>query len=201
MLEHQAGDLGLSIQGKGSLVGLWPEHCWEWFIQLLDKPSSPWFDLGKGEQRDDVLAMALRKAVDYLKKELGPEMKAWRYGKLHHLTFGHILGHQRPLDVVFNVGPFPIGGDGNTIWASSSGRFDFEPRPVVGPPFRFIADLGDLEHCWGSLAPGNSGHPASRYFKSGVKPWFKGEYHPMLFNLDEIKQNLDGKLDLIPADH
>jgi penicillin G amidase len=200
LLEHQLGDLGPRMQGKGPFPGQWPDHTWEWFIHLFDKPESPWFDLGNGERRDDVLRLALRKAVDFLKGELGPQMKDWEWGKLHQLTFGHVLGGQKPLDLTFNVGPFPIGGDGNTVWASFTSFFDLERRPVVGPPFRFIADLGDLEHCWSLLVPGQSGHIASPHFKDGVKPWFNGEYHPMLFRRDEIEKNLEGCLKLVPSE-
>jgi penicillin amidase len=197
MIERCLGDLGLRAQGKGPFAGQWPEHIWEWFVHLLDQPASPWFDLGNGEQRDDVLRLALRQAVDFLKAELGPQMKDWKWGKLHQLTFGHVLGRQKPLNHVFDAGPFPIGGDGNTIWASFSSYADLQRRPIVGPPFRFIADLNALEHCWGLLAPGQSGHIASPHFKDGVKPWFEGKYHPMLFTREEIEQHLESRLSLL----
>jgi penicillin amidase len=198
LLEHQLGELGLCIQGAGPFSGQWPEHTWEWFVHLLEKPESSWFDLGKGEQRDDVLRLALRQAVDFLKQELGPRMAGWKWGKLHKLTFNHILGQQKPLDCIFNIGPFPIGGDGTTIWASYTSWHDLKPHPVVGPPFRFIADLGDLDHCWGLLIPGQSGNPTSRHFRDGVRSWFEGKYHPMLFRRDEVEQNLEAKLEVKP---
>jgi penicillin G amidase len=199
VIDHSIGELGQRARGKGPFAGQWPDHLWEWFVQLLDKPNSHWFDLGHGEHRDDVLRLALRQAVDYLGKELGPDMRKWRWGRMHRLTFGHVLGGQKPLDRVFSIGPFPIGGDGNTIWASFTSFSDLERRPVVGPPFRFIADLNDLDHCWGMLAPGQSGHLASRHFSDGVRPWFEGGYHPMLFRRDEVEKNLEGRLDLQPG--
>ena len=198
LLEHQLGELGPRIQGQGPFSGQWPEHTWEWFVHLLEKPESPWFDLGKGERRDDVLRLALQQAVDYLRQELGPRMVDWKWGKLHQLTFGHVLGQQKPLNFIFNIGPFPIGGDGTTIWASYTSWHDMKQRSVVGPPFRFIADLGDLDHCWGLLVPGQSGHPSSPHFRDGVKPWFEGNYHLMAFRRDEVEQNLEAKLVLRP---
>jgi len=199
LLEHQLGELGLRIQGKGPFAGQWPEHTWEWFLRLLDQPDSAWFDLGNGERRDDVLRLALRQAVDFLKQEFGPQMKKWEWGKLHQLTFGHALGRQKPLDAVFNLGPFPIGGDGATIWATYTGWHDLDTRVMTGPPFRFIADLGDLDHCWALLVPGQSGHLASRHYRDGIKPWFKGGYHPVLFRREEVEQNLEARLVLDPA--
>ncbi len=118
VIEHHMGDLGLRARGKGPFFGQWNDHLWEWFVNLLEIPDSPWFDLGNGETRDDVLLLSLHQAVASLNKELGPKMTQWKWGSLHQLTFGHILGKQKPLDRVFNIGPYPIGGDGNTIWSS-----------------------------------------------------------------------------------
>jgi penicillin G amidase len=200
MLEHWLGELGVRMQGKGPFAGQWPEHTWEWFIHLLEKPDSAWFDLGNGEKRDAVLHLALHKAVEYLTQKLGPRWEAWKWGRLHSLTFGHRLGAQKPLDRVFNIGPFPMGGDGNTIRASFTSWNTVERRPMVGPPFRFIADLNDLEHCLGQLVPGQSGHMASRHFRDGVRPWMEGEYHPMLFKREDVEANLEARLVLEPAE-
>ncbi len=146
-----------------------------------------------------MLRLALRQSVDFLKQELGPRIANWKWGKLHKLTFNHVLGQQKPLDFIFNIGPFPIGGDGTTIWSSYTSWHDLKSHHVVGPPFRFIADLGDLDHCWGLLVPGQSGNPTSRHFRDGITPWFEGHYHPMLFSREEVELNLEARLVLNPA--
>jgi penicillin amidase len=175
---------------------MWGEHSLEWFIHLLDKPDSSWFDLGKGEQRDEVLRLALRQAVDSLRRPLGTanSIPAVPWGSLHKLTFQHILGGQPLLKPFFNRGNYPVGGDGSTIWAAATSHYDLSHEHMVGPAFRFIADLGDLDHCWGILAPGQSGHPASPHYQDGIPSWFKGEYHPMLFRRDEVEANIEGKM-------
>jgi penicillin amidase len=114
LISKHMGKLGIRAQGKGPFAGQWPDHLWEWFVHLLDEPKSVWFDLGQGETRDDVLTLALRKAIDYLKSELSPNMVNWKWGRLHKLTFGHVLGLQKPLDRIFCLGPFSIGGMGIT---------------------------------------------------------------------------------------
>lgn len=200
VLEHHLGGLGMRLLGKEVNSGMWDHHSWEWFIHLLDKPTSPWFDLGSGEQRDDVLSRALRLGLITLKQRLGPDMRTWTWGRLHTLTFRHILGGGKPLDAAFNLGPWPIGGDGTTIWASFTRYYDLSQEDMTGPPYRFIADLSDIDHCWGMLAPGQSGHPGSLHYGDGVKPWLEGDYHPVLVRRDEIEQNLCGRLKLIPED-
>jgi penicillin amidase len=198
MLEYQLGDLGIQVQGKGVVAGMWAESSREWFINLLNTPDSAWFDLGGGEQRDDVLARALTQAVDFLKQELGPEMSGWSWGKLHTLTFRHHLGSQEMLDTALNLGPFPLGGDGTTINAASMHDYDLSQGGMVGPPYRFIADLSDIDHCWGMLAPGQSGHPASPHYSDGILPWLTGDYHPILVRREEVEQNLKNRLVIEP---
>ncbi len=198
LLEHHFGDLGSRIQGKGPFSGQWSDHVWEWFVHLLENQESVWFDLGNGEKRDDVLLVALREGIDILRKELGQDRGNWKWGDLHRLTFGHVIGKLKPFDKVFNLGPYPIGGDGNTIWASFSSLSDLRNKSIVGPPFRFIADLNDLDHCWGILVPGQSGHLSSKHYKDGITPWFKGEYHPMLFSREEVVKGADTCLRMVP---
>jgi penicillin amidase len=199
MLDAHLGDFGVRLQGKGVASTIWSNHTWEWFIRLLDTPGSPWFDLGQGEQRDDVLKSALRQAVDMLRQEQGKNNKAVAWGDLHRLTFHHVLGAQKPLDAAFSLGSYPIGGDGNTVWSSFTPYYTTETGTIVGPAFRFIADLGDLNNCWGVLAPGQSGHPASPHYRDGIRPWLDGSYHPMLFQRDAIEKNLSHQLDLQPT--
>lgn len=198
VISQHMGIVGLRAQGKGPFSGQWPDHLWEWFVRLLEKPDSAWFDMGKGEKRDEVLVLALKKAIHYLKAELGPDMRRWNWGRLHKLVFGHVLGLQKPLDRIFSIGPFPVGGDGTTICASFSSYSNLDPHPIVGPPFRFIIDLGDVNHGWGVLAPGQSGNLANRHYSDGVRPWLEGKYHPILFLRQEIEENLEGKTHLLP---
>ncbi len=194
LLDHHLGDLGVRAMGKGPASGMWPQHGWEWFICLLDQPDSPWFNLGNGEQRDDVLRLALRQAVDLLKREVGPQPQDWAWGTQHRLTFRHVLGGQKLLDAIFNLGPYDMGGDGSTVWAAGASMHELDAKVHGGPPYRFIADLGDLDHCWGVLAPGQSGHLASPHYADGIQPWFEAVYHPILFRRAEVEQNMEARL-------
>jgi len=94
-----------------SLFGL---RAFEWVLHDLADPTSPWFDLGHGEQRDDVLRLALRSTIDRLKGNLGPDMDGWAWGKLHTINFGHVLGSLKLLASTFSRGPYPIGA--TSLW-------------------------------------------------------------------------------------
>jgi penicillin amidase len=205
LLQHRLGHLAIRYAGQGptpmlaesSLSG---STSWAWLLKVLSQPSSPWFDLGHGETREDVMRLALRQTVDILKAELGPEIEDWSWGKLHTLTYAHTLGRVKPLDRLLNRGPHPIGGDGTTIWATGASRHDLSSEGIVGPPFRFVADLGDLRNSWGLLVPGQSGQPGSKHYDDQIQDWFTGEYHPMLYDRDDVEREACARLSLVPAE-
>jgi penicillin amidase len=203
-LEDKLGDLTARYAGQGPTPVL-AESTWfghrslEWLQTVLNDRQSPWFDLGKGEDRDDVMRLALRDTIDTLKDALGPEIDDWAWGKLHALTFAHVLGQVKPLDRLFNRGTFPLGGSSNTLWATGATFHDLSSDLIVGPPFRFIADLGDLRNCQGLLSPGQSGQPGSSHYDDGVQAWFEGEYHPMLYAREDVVREARAWLELFPG--
>ena len=199
IIDGKLGEMGPIYRGKGPNPGLWGMHSWDWLAKMLAIPASPWWDLGGGEQRDDVLKLALKETVAFLQTELGPRPANWAWGKLHQMSFRHFLGRQPLLAPTFDRGPYPIGGDGNTIWATFTSEFDLRHNYVVGPPFRFIADLGDLAHARGLLAPGQSEHIASPHYNDGVTAWFEQGYHVMLYNRKEVEDAAKERLTLNPG--
>jgi penicillin amidase len=203
-LQDKLGDLTLRYAGQGPTPVL-AETTWfghrslEWLQAVLNDRESPWFDLGQGEDRDDVMRLALRETVDTLKAELGPKIEDWSWGKLHKLTYSHVLGQVKPLDRLFNRGTYPLGGSSNTLWATGATFHDLRSELIVGPPFRFIADLGDLRNCQGLLAPGQSGQPGSAHYDDGVQAWFQGDYHPMLYAREDVVRESQAWLELLPG--
>jgi penicillin amidase len=203
ILRDKLGDLTERYAGKGPTPmlaegSMWGFRSWEWFQRILEDPDSAWFDLGSGEKRDDVLSLALAETIDYLEKRCGPDPQDWTWGKIHRVSFSHVLGRVKPLQAFFSRGPYPAGGDGTTIWATFS-DLDGPGNGVIAPPFRFIADLADLDHSLGLLAPGQSGQPGHPHYDDQVSAWFEGSYHPMLFERSEVEQNAKSCLELIPT--
>lgn len=207
ILERKLGDLTERALGRGPTpvlqeASLFSERTWEWLLHILTLPHSGWFDLGHGERRDDVMRIALRRTVAYLRDRLGPaqppDFETWAWGRLHTITFAHIAGRVPELSRHLNRGPYPLGGDGNTLWATGNGLTPAASAGVVGPPFRFIADLGDLDHCLGLLVPGNSGRPASPHYDDQIDAWFAGDYHPMLYARQDVEREAAARLMLRP---
>jgi len=204
LLEAKLGDLTREFTGKGpnpvlATESLWGFHAWAWLRRLLKRSNSHWFNLGRGEGRNDVMHLALRRTVDFLRHRMGPQLRDWTWGRLHTLTFTHVLGRFPQLSPFFNRGPYPLGGDSSTVWAATTSLFELHGEGMVGPPFRFVVDLADLDHALGLLAPGQSGNPASLHYDDQVEPWFNGGYHPMLFRREDLEQHLESRLELLPV--
>ena len=175
------------------------ERSREWLDHILDNPDLTWFDLGKGESRDEMIINGSPRNDRCFEQSYGAGIDDWSWGKLHTLTFGHTLGTVKPLEKIFNRGPYPLGGDFDTVWATGSSRFDLSKKGIVGPPFRFIADLSNWENCLGLLAPGQSGQPASPHYADQIQSWFTGIYHPMMFSQEEVEKKVKDALVLSPT--
>jgi penicillin G amidase len=195
------------VMGRGPTPGLqdftfFYHRLWDWLYWALDESDSEWWDLGQGETRDDVLRIALRRTYNYLEQRHGdpelPGYQNWAWGRMHQVTFRHIAGQAPALARHFNRGPYPVGGDENTPFATGGGVEPESSTAVVGPPFRFIADLSDLSRCYGLLAPGNSGRPDSPHYDDQVEAWFKGQYHPMLYKREDVERGARRRLTLAP---
>jgi len=202
-LNGRLGEWTERYMGIGPTPGLaggslFSEKGISWALAALEEPDGRWQEL-TGEPVREVARAALAEAGEFLSRELGPDPRGWAWGRLHRLIFAHYLDEMPALKAIFDRGPYPMGGDSSTIWAGSLLLATRDWRALVGPPFRFIADLADLDHCLGVLAPGNSGHTASRHYDDQIEDWFNGEYHPMLYRREEVEAAAVERMVLRPA--
>ena len=175
-------------------------------LDLLDKRDDAWFGDAQHTGADgasppwwqDFLEESLAETLAYLRRELGENVSSWRWGRLHQVSFAHIFANFKPLHVLFSRGPFPIGGDTDTV--CQSGYLPHEPfraRSIASD--RQIIDLGDLRQSVMIHAPGQSGHPASRNYDNLIAPWRAVQFHPMLFDRDDVLANVRHILHLQPT--
>lgn len=159
--------------------------------RLLREGTSTWFDdvtTTEQETRDDIIRQSLSDALNYLREKLGDELKTWQWGKLHQLTFEHVLGRIHGMGKVFNIGPFQTGGASTTI---NSGHYSLT-RPfkhLVGASMRKIADLSDPTSLLVVITSGQSGQPLHKHYRDQTPLWLNGEYHRLSMNRSDIEQS------------
>jgi len=165
-------------------------------LRMLDAPGSAWVREAGG--RDALLLRSLGEALAHLKDTLGPAMGGWQWGRLHGAIFPHTLALQPPLDLVFNRGPYPIGGDTDTVCQTAYLPQDPYDVKAWAPSYRQIVDMGDLSRAVMACPPGQSGQLGSSHYDDLIEPWLKGEYQPMLWTREQVEQEAEGRLRLQP---
>ena len=112
------------------------------------------------------------------------------------MTYNHTLGTVKLLAPFFNRGPFPVGGDIDTV--NMGAVLPHDPKTVITvPSYRQIVTLADLNNSRSGHAPGQSGHPASKHYDDFIQMWLRIDHHPMLFERKSIEQNTEGTLHLV----
>jgi penicillin amidase len=170
-------------------------------IRLLKQRDDAWFAnsaIPNGPTSwDAALAAAFHATIQELCDRLGDDISRWGYGAIHRITYEHVLVRIKPLSRFFNRGPFPVGGDIDTV--NMGATLPNKPEIVTTvPAYRQIVDLGDLNNSLSGHAPGQSGHPASKHYDDFIPLWLRVQHHPMLFEREAIEANAEGTLHILP---
>ncbi|MBC8264878.1 MAG: penicillin acylase family protein, partial [Anaerolineales bacterium] len=198
VLEPALGeDLTLDYMGRGPHPLLMPTtefngHSTVAMLAMLDNPQSWWIEQAGG--REKVLTDALKQAVEYLRQEFGPDSGAWAWGNLHQVIFAHSLSVRPPLDRIFDIGPFPIGGDGDTVCQTAYVPQDPYYNNAWSPSYRQIFDMGDLPGGLASFPPGQSGQVGSPHYDDLVRPWLEGSYFTVLWTREAVEAACGDKM-------
>lgn len=147
---------------------------------IADRESVWWKKFDRGELlRETFIESALE-----LNKIFGKNLSDWQWKKIHTLEYVHPLGRVKPLDKIFNLGPYPVPGATQEVNNQKNNTFkDFQVR--AGPSTRRVIDYAHPEKSWGILPIGNSGHMLSPFYNDQIERFIKGEYRPQLLDLKD----------------
>ena len=170
--------------------------------RLTANADSPWWDK-RGteavESRADTVATAWRYSLAHLRQTLGNDSSQWLWGQGHTLTHAHPLGAQKPLDLLFNVGPFAAPG-GHEVPNNLSHRVGPAPWSVVyGPSTRRLIDLADASQGLGINPVGQSGVPFDEHYADQAEAYIRGQYVPMHMSKEDVRASTRSTLSLQPA--
>ncbi|WP_460119903.1 penicillin acylase family protein [Pseudomonas sp. S2_C03] len=170
--------------------------------RLAANADSPWWDnrtTAARETRADTVKVAWQASLAHLKSVLGADFTQWQWGKAHTLTHGHPLGQQKPLDRIFNVGPFAAPGS-HEVPNNLSAKIGPAPWPVTyGPSTRRLIDFADPTHSLTVNPVGQSGVPFDRHYEDQAEAYIEGLYFQAHLNDEEVMANTRGTLKLLPA--
>jgi penicillin amidase len=170
---------------------------------IIKKDASLWWDnihtQAVMETRQMIFAGSFDQTMTDLEKNLGSDVSAWHWGKVHTLEHGHLLGRQKPLDRIFNVGPYPAMG-GNEVIVNSGFRLSTTAcYPVTfGPAMRIIIDFADIDNSVSVNPTGQSGYFLSAHYADQAELFNTGKFRKQMMDLQEIRATQKATLILQP---
>lgn len=158
------------------------------------------------EQRQGALARswpeeltdALSHVVGWLKKRHGADPAAWAWGRLRGVRFQHAFGTKKILRPIFDRGPFPCGGDANTVAQAAVDLLEPTSEALFTVSLRMVADVGNWDACRFVLAGGQSGNPLSHNYDDQIDLWRRGMAIPMPYSTEAVKKASKKMLRLSP---
>jgi len=123
---------------------------------------------------------ALERAVQTLRKSMGPDRQTWRWGRLNRSEFPH------PLLKAYDLPGIERDGGGETVAA-------------IGATYRHVIDFADFDNSRATNTPGQSGQPGSPFYGNLREPWAKGQYFPLRYRRASVEDAAAHRLTLVPA--
>ncbi len=149
--------------------------------QLLADPTSPWWDQKGTEQvqtHQDIVHQAWQASLQHLRATLGADPGSWTWAKAHTVTHGHPLGRKKPLNLLFDVGPYGVPG-GRELPNNFAHPLGPAPWKVTyGPSTRRVIDLSQPGQAVGGNPTGQSGVLFDRHYKDQAEGFHQGRYMP-----------------------
>lgn len=169
---------------------------------LVADAKSPWWDnvdTQPVESRFETARIAWANTYKHLSALYGTSLLDWTWGKSHTLTHVHPLGLQKPLDLVFNTGPFQVPG-GREVPNNLAG--DMGPAPWAvrfGPSTRRVIDFANPAQSVGINPLGQSGVLFDKHYADQAERFAEGIYLPQHLSEADVKANTQSTLTLVPA--
>ena len=170
--------------------------------RLVADADSPWWDNRSTpavESRADTVKVAWRATLTHLQATFGPDSTNWAWGKAHTLTHGHPLAAQKPLDKLFNIGPFAAPG-GRELPNNLGQNIGPAPWAVtMGPSTRRVIDFADASKALGINPVGQSGVLFDAHYKDQAATFIAGGYVAQHLSEVDVAASTRSTLTLAPA--
>jgi len=176
------------------------DYVSRFLLFVAEDPNCEWWDDLTTPEREtcsSVLESTLHLALSDLRANLGEKMESWRWDKIHNVVFQHRPFHNIGLLRRFFSRSVPHGGDKSTINVGPFGSSQpFEQ--LVGPGYRQLIDLSNLEASHFIMAIGESGHFLSPHYDDYLADWKDGHYRLLRFDRGTVERDRKATLRLEP---
>ncbi|MEP7354626.1 MAG: penicillin acylase family protein [Acidobacteriota bacterium] len=137
--------------------------------RLLRERPSGWFP-----NYDVWLVDSLAAAVAEGQKVQGSDVSRWDYGQYNRVFIPNpVLGRLPVVGQYIDLGPVSMSGSSTTVKQTTT---------KLGPSFRMVADLGNLDNSVANITLGQSGQILSWHYWDQWNSYHNGTSYPMQFN-------------------
>lgn len=150
-------------------LDIFSAHATSWAVQRID--ANP--ELAK--QR---LADAHGRAIEVLTRKLGPDRSAWTWGRCRQLVLSHGLSDAPVIGPLLSPGPFPFGGDADTIAQSGVLGLQHFAHASAIPALRLIVKMTDPPEARFAVA-GEQVHDPLHANGPLTDAWLNDQYLPL----------------------
>ena len=157
-----------------------------------------WLRESPGAASEQLIEEALSRAFQRLRSTYGVDRSSWEWGAVRPLTLRHPFGQRSLLQPVFNLGPFPQGGDVNTVAQAAPNPFDPTADPLAVASMRMVLDVGNWDESRFSLPGGQSGNPMSPHYDNLLPFWLRGDGVPIAWTQKAVEKATVETLRLVP---
>ena len=170
--------------------------------RLVADANSPWWDnvnTKQKESRFETVRIAWVNTIQHLESIYGKDLLKWNWGTAHTLTHAHPLGQQKPLDSIFNVGPFKVAGGRET---PNNLNYQMGPAPWAvrsGPSTRRVVDFAQPDKAVGINPVGQSGVLFDAHYSDQAALYAEGLYQPQHLSAADVIAHSVSTLTLTPV--
>ncbi|MFH1122626.1 MAG: penicillin acylase family protein [Pseudomonadota bacterium] len=164
-------------------------------VRLIREQPEGWFDRSWPLEISD----ALGTAIGTLRERCGSDPTKWAWGRLRPLTLRHPVGARALLNRVFNLGPFPWGGDANTVSQAAVDLEDPADNPLFIASLRMVVEMGNWDESFFVLPGGQSGNPLSPHYDDFLRLWQDGQGVPIAWSPTKVDKAAKYELRLVPG--
>ncbi len=164
-------------------------------VRLLRELPAGWFD----QSWPTVLGQTLDTVGERLRTTRGADPARWTWGEFRPYRIPHPAGRGCLLGAIFNLGPLPGNGDGNTVFQAAVDLTDPAANTYFTPGLRVVIDVGHWQNSRWALPGGQSGNPTSAHYDDQLRAFVSGEGIAIAWTEPEIRDATVHTLTVTPS--
>jgi penicillin amidase len=146
----------------------------------------------------EIVNRSLDDAMTDLRTRFGRGSRRLAWGRVHQVQLIHAFGRRRGLGFFFNAHAIRIGGNTDTVLATSQVPGEpFETR-LSAPSWRQVIDVGNWDASGGVHVPGQSGQPGSRHYRDLSRRWKTNRQFPLYWSAALTRRHARARLTVFP---